>query len=383
MVQHHDWRPIRHGGRRAMAAVAVAGILYCAAGCHRPDVKFIQQVHEGQYGQARADLLPRLNVDKGDRAYTITRMKLGLMELADGLPEAAEATLSETYDILRTQGLNEDKTVEAVVVNERVKRWKGEPFEQAIMYCFIGMQNATRGDWGNARAAVNNALFMLKDFSNQSHADGKSRMLSVSRFHARTLQAGPQHMPLTKTVWIANREGTWHEQTSERTVTPRTKAEMRRQMLEGGSGHDPRRVTEHSSTLWPRSEKVAWLAHKRFFETLHQGYDVDLIGEDVVEDHDVWVIQAKTKKQPPGAGHRDDGRPLVLHITYAFDKNTGVLVRKTISDEQGHMLQSVTLVTTDMNAEVPAAAMDPGPLPPEQDMRDMDGIQQWLDAVVP
>ena len=47
---------------------------------------------------------------------------------------------------------------------EGVRIWKGEPFEQALAYYWIGAYYATLGDWENCRAAAANALFRLTDF---------------------------------------------------------------------------------------------------------------------------------------------------------------------------------------------------------------------------
>lgn len=100
--------------------------------------------------------------------------KRGMMALADGLPDAADREFEAVFETLRTQGLNADRTTESIFVNEEgVRIWKGEPFEQAMAYTAIALTDASRGDWGNTRASIENALFHLRDYSRPvSTADG-------------------------------------------------------------------------------------------------------------------------------------------------------------------------------------------------------------------
>jgi hypothetical protein len=51
-----------------------------------------------------------------------------------------------------------------VVLNEDLKVWKGEPFEQALAYSYIAAQYASQGSWDNVRAAASGAMFHLRDF---------------------------------------------------------------------------------------------------------------------------------------------------------------------------------------------------------------------------
>ena len=77
----------------------------------------------------------------------------------------------EVYDVLRTRGINDDKTVQSVVFYEGVKLWKGEPFEQALALSYVAMTQASLGSWDNARAATDNALFFLRDFTDEGEDD--------------------------------------------------------------------------------------------------------------------------------------------------------------------------------------------------------------------
>ena len=148
----------------------ILGLL--TSGCAQLSV--VKYVVHGEYGQAREFLQNRLTTNRGNRNFILQRMSLNLVNLADGLPESAETTINETYEMLRLQGLNEDRTVASVVISEDVKIWKGEPFEQALMYCYISIQKALCHDWGNARAAAASSLFLLKDFGENEDGERKS-----------------------------------------------------------------------------------------------------------------------------------------------------------------------------------------------------------------
>lgn len=152
----------------AVAAVTLAG---CSVG---PEVSMSRAVETGQYAQARARLLNRLSDDPTDRAYLLDRLRLTVLSLADGLPASAERPANQLFQLLRTQGLNADKTAASVVFNEGVKIWKGEPFEQALGYYYVGVQKGLLDDWDNARAAAGSSLFLLKDFG-ENEETGRAR----------------------------------------------------------------------------------------------------------------------------------------------------------------------------------------------------------------
>jgi hypothetical protein len=151
----------------AAFALLLAG---CAAA---PDPRLAAAVAAGRFGDARMAALELVNAGprpktgigrKLDRTYLLNRMRLAIATLADGYPHAADLVFEDVYEVLRTQGINRDKTVMAVVINEDLKTWKGEPFEQAMAFIYTAVHHAQQGNWGNVRAAADNALFHLRDF---------------------------------------------------------------------------------------------------------------------------------------------------------------------------------------------------------------------------
>lgn len=154
--------------------MAGASAVVCAAagwGCaSAPDRAAAAQVAAGDMGEARRLAYQRVQRGDGDER-ALDLMRLLFVTTADGYAPSAEVVANELFDLLRRQGLNADRTLASAVVNEDVKRWKGEPFEQAMAYAEISAQKASVGDWGNARAAASASLFLLKSFGEAGLSD--------------------------------------------------------------------------------------------------------------------------------------------------------------------------------------------------------------------
>src|SRR4051812_9361135 len=142
-------------GRLALVVLLLVSTLGIS-GCASPqlDPNLLAATDAGHYGGAREAIQSQLKDDPSDRSYILDRLRLMILTLADGMPGAAEEVANQTFRTLRTQGINADRTAAAVVFNEGVKIWKGEPFEQALSYTYIAMQKAELGQWDNARAAA-------------------------------------------------------------------------------------------------------------------------------------------------------------------------------------------------------------------------------------
>jgi tetratricopeptide (TPR) repeat protein len=125
----------------------------------------------GNYAGPRTDIHQQMQPKRSDRAYLLDRMRVGVLTMADGYPQSAQTIFEDVYDVLRTQGINKDKTVASVVLNEDVKIWKGEPFEQALALSYYAMVQAELGSWDNTRAAANGSLFHLRDFGEDEQGE--------------------------------------------------------------------------------------------------------------------------------------------------------------------------------------------------------------------
>ncbi|HLP85546.1 MAG TPA: hypothetical protein VK157_14450 [Phycisphaerales bacterium] len=154
----------KHASILLLASVCGLPMAACQSTALRRDVAIMAD--RGEYGRAAGLLQQDVTSDMSNKDYLLTRMRLLLMALADGQPDAAEETANQLFSLLRTQGVNEDRTVASVVFYEGVRIWKGEPFEQALGFHYVAMQKALRGEWDNARAASSSSLFLLRDFAN-------------------------------------------------------------------------------------------------------------------------------------------------------------------------------------------------------------------------
>ncbi|MEM7227590.1 MAG: hypothetical protein AAF432_02130 [Planctomycetota bacterium] len=112
---------------------------------------------------------------RDDEQTLLYRSRLGLAALADGDVDEAESNLTAAFDILSTAGLNEDRTTAAILTHEGARIWKGEPFEQAMLYHYTALTFALRGDWENMRAASANAMFRLTDFGGVQNKEELAR----------------------------------------------------------------------------------------------------------------------------------------------------------------------------------------------------------------
>jgi len=154
--------------RLGMCLITALG---AALGCQQPMRTPTAALQAGDYASPRVALYRDMEPNRSDRAYLLDRMRVGVLALADGQPGSAQTVFEEVYDVLRTQGINRDKTVASLVLNEDVKIWKGEPFEQALALVYYGMTQAELGSWDNARAAANGSLFQLRDFGEDEEGE--------------------------------------------------------------------------------------------------------------------------------------------------------------------------------------------------------------------
>lgn len=145
-----------------LALATAAGLSGCATPAPR-NTSAIRAYYDYRFTDAREGLR-RAAETQNDEQVLLNNLRLGMAALADGDFNEGERALGRVFDLLSTAGLNADRTTAAVLLNEGVRIWKGEPFEQALAYHYVSTLYATAGDWENARAAAANALFRLTDF---------------------------------------------------------------------------------------------------------------------------------------------------------------------------------------------------------------------------
>ncbi len=139
-------------------------LVMLSAGCQAPrNFAAIHAYYGYEYDAAREALRPDA-LTRNDEQVLLNNARLGMAALAAGDLAEAERALGYSFELLSTAGLNADRTTAAIMLYEGVRIWKGEPFEQAMMYHYVATLYAIMGDWENARAASANALFRLTDF---------------------------------------------------------------------------------------------------------------------------------------------------------------------------------------------------------------------------
>lgn len=102
---------------------------------------------------------------KTNSNFVLNNLRLGSAALANYDLDLAEAAFLRAYEVLNSVGVNNGgRTVGAVLVDEGLRIWRGEPYERAMANFYLGLTYYMRRDYANARAAFENALFKLRDY---------------------------------------------------------------------------------------------------------------------------------------------------------------------------------------------------------------------------
>lgn len=139
------------------------GLVGCSS--WQPSEALVSSSQRGDFQVSREVIRSQISTKPTNRNQILDRVRLGMADLADGQIEGAESPFLAAYDLLRTRGVNEG--VDARIffsTEEDEKNWKGDPFEIAAAYAYFSAQLASVGDWGSARAAAGESLFLLADF---------------------------------------------------------------------------------------------------------------------------------------------------------------------------------------------------------------------------
>src|SRR5947207_4799156 len=98
--------------------------------------------------------------------FVLNNCRLGSAALVSYHLDEAEAAFLRAYEVINSVGVNNGgRSLGAVLVDEKIKIWKGEPFERAMANFYLGVIYYIHQDYGNARAAFENAMFKLRDYS--------------------------------------------------------------------------------------------------------------------------------------------------------------------------------------------------------------------------
>ncbi len=138
----------------------------CAQDQHQAD-RAIQSFYAGDAAAAIRQLQPLAK--KTNENFVLNNVRLGSIALASYDLDAAENAFLSAYEVINSTGVNNGgRTLGAVLVDEKMKVWKGEPYERAMVNFYLGVIYYMRHDYNNARAAFENALFKLRDYADEN-----------------------------------------------------------------------------------------------------------------------------------------------------------------------------------------------------------------------
>jgi len=124
----------------------------------------------GDYTAARQLLTPLAK--KTNEDFVLNNVRLGSDTLAMYDLLTSQSAFLNAYEVLNSYGVNNGgRTLGAVLVDEKIKIWRGEPFERAMANFYLGLIYYIQGDYNNARAAFENALFKLRDYQADNQQD--------------------------------------------------------------------------------------------------------------------------------------------------------------------------------------------------------------------
>ena len=152
---------------RLGSLVPAAGLLLPTTGCvNQAEVDARQAVAEyrgADYADARQLLRP-LAKDTNEN-FVLNNCRLGSTTLAMYDLSGSQAAFLNAYEVLNSYGVNSGgRTLGAVLVDEGIRIWRGEPFDRAMANFYLGLTYYMQRDYDNARGAFQNALFKLRDY---------------------------------------------------------------------------------------------------------------------------------------------------------------------------------------------------------------------------
>jgi tetratricopeptide (TPR) repeat protein len=154
--------------------VALALTVGCASKAEKASTRAVRNYHNGNYANAREILRPVAK--KADENFVLNNVRLGSVALLDYDLDEAEDSFLRAYEVINSVGVNDGgRSLGAALVDEKMKIWKGEPFERAMANFYLGLIYSMRQEYPNARAAYENALFKLRDYADKKDAKNEYR----------------------------------------------------------------------------------------------------------------------------------------------------------------------------------------------------------------
>lgn len=120
----------------------------------------------GNFGSAAERLRPLSQ--RPDENFVLNNLRLGSTAMIRYDFREAENAFLRAYEVINSTGVQGGgRSLGAILVDEKIKIWKGEPFERAMANFYLGLLYYIQHDYGNARGAFENALFKLRDYADE------------------------------------------------------------------------------------------------------------------------------------------------------------------------------------------------------------------------
>lgn len=124
----------------------------------------VRDYYDGDFARAIQKLEPLSQ--KTDENYVLNNLRLGSAALTAYSLNESEAAFLRAWEVINAGGVNSGgRSVAAVWIDEKLKIWKGEPYERAMASFYLGLVYYIQRDYNNARGAFENALFKLRDYA--------------------------------------------------------------------------------------------------------------------------------------------------------------------------------------------------------------------------
>jgi tetratricopeptide (TPR) repeat protein len=167
--------PAKPRAVRIALSLSLLLTIVCAGCASKNDMiadRAVERYFSGDYAAAAQELKPL--AEKTDQNFVLNNLRLGSASLVNYDLDDAEAAFYRAYEVINSMGVNAGgRSLGAVLVDEKIKVWKGEPFERAMANYYLGLVYYMRHEYDNARGAFENALFKLRDFSGDDDKKGR------------------------------------------------------------------------------------------------------------------------------------------------------------------------------------------------------------------
>ncbi len=155
-------------GLAMLVSLAATG---CTSKAQRAGEQAVQAYFAGDPARAVQQLKPL--AQKTDENFVLNNARLGSAALIQYDLDQAEAAFLRAYEVVNSFGVNSGgRSLGAILVDEKIRVWRGEPFERAMLNFYLGLVYYMRQDYGNARGAFENALFKLRAYADDADRKG-------------------------------------------------------------------------------------------------------------------------------------------------------------------------------------------------------------------